>query len=176
MKQRKGDWFTTYTGVAFYPLDPKPNEIVIEDIAHALSNTCRFSGHTEKFYSVAQHSVLVSELVRPEYKLQALLHDASEAYLTDIPRPLKPFINGYGAMEKYLQDMIYIKYGIVSSKLPKDVHTIDRNIVADEAAQLFLREPTWTADFDKVGITITPWTPEEAESSFLAFFDELTEV
>ena len=79
----------TYTGKEFYPLDPNPADIDIKDIAHALSNCCRFAGHIKSFYSVAQHSVIVSELCEPENALAGLLHDASEAYLSDIARPVK---------------------------------------------------------------------------------------
>ncbi len=88
---RKGDYIATYTGKQFYPLDPRPEDVCLEDIAHSLSNLCRFTGHTDtdRFYSVAQHSVICSTIVAPEAALLALLHDAAEAYLGDISRPLK---------------------------------------------------------------------------------------
>ena len=77
---RNGDWLQTFTGKAFFPLDPRPEEMDIFDIAHALSNLCRYGGHCNKFYSVAEHSVLVSILCRLYYgeqvALQGLLHDA----------------------------------------------------------------------------------------------------
>src|SRR5579885_2784587 len=86
---RHGDWIQTYCGVAFYPLDPRPEEILIEDIAHALSMLCRFTGHVKRFYSVAQHCVYVSHRCDPKDALWGLLHDAAEAYLNDISRPVK---------------------------------------------------------------------------------------
>ena len=86
---RGGPYIQTYSGIAFYPLDPRPEEIFIEDIAHSLSNVCRFTGHCKHFYSVAQHSDLVSRLCAPEDALWGLLHDASEAYVADVARPLK---------------------------------------------------------------------------------------
>jgi hypothetical protein len=77
------------SGKAFYVTDPKPEDIDILDIAHSLSMQCRYNGHTKGFYSVAEHSVLVANLVPPRLRLQALLHDASEAYVGDVIRPIK---------------------------------------------------------------------------------------
>lgn len=99
---RKGDWIITHQQVRFYPLDPRPDEVNLEDIAHALSNQCRWAGHTRIFYSVAQHAVMVAELVEriaPHLALMALHHDSSEAYLVDVPRPIKPLFEGYNAAE-----------------------------------------------------------------------------
>ena len=81
---RIGDWMQTYTGERFWPLDPRIEDIHIRDISMALGKLCRYGGHTIFFYSVAEHSVLVSEYVPEEYALWGLLHDASEAYLSDI--------------------------------------------------------------------------------------------
>lgn len=87
--QRRGDWIQTYRGIRFYPLDPRVEEIDPRDIAHALAHQVRFSGHTRGHYSVLEHSLRVADLVSPENRLYALLHDASEAYLQDVARPLK---------------------------------------------------------------------------------------
>src|SRR5688500_14252940 len=109
-------YIRTYTGKEFYPLKPELDKIDIEDIAHALSNLCRFTGHTKQFYSVAQHSVLASEFVRvydnPHLNLFVLLHDASEAYICDISRPLKvqECFKPYLQYEKILQNQIYLNY------------------------------------------------------------------
>ena len=89
--ERVGDWIQTYTGKQFWPIDPRACEITIEDIAHALSLQCRFSGHCREFYSVAQHSCLVSSYCIDEDAGWGLLHDAAEAYLVDLPRPIKRF-------------------------------------------------------------------------------------
>lgn len=97
---RRGDWLQTFTGRQFWPLSPHPEDFDIEDIAHALAMKCRFNGHCISFYSVAQHSVLVAMECkrkwpdRPELPLWGLLHDLAEAYLPDIPRPLKRTIPG----------------------------------------------------------------------------------
>ncbi len=89
MSERRGDWIQTATGRQAWPLDPRPEDVDIADIAHALSQICRFTGHCHEFYSVAQHAVLVSLNVPPEHAAWALLHDAAEAYIGDISRPLK---------------------------------------------------------------------------------------
>ena len=78
--ERIGSWLQTYTGKKFYPFDPREEEVDILDIAHALSQLCRFGGHTKEFYSVAEHCVLVSMCCPSEVKLLGLLHDAAEAY------------------------------------------------------------------------------------------------
>lgn len=115
------DWFFTFTGRKVYVHDPDPNEIVIEDIAHALSNLCRFGGHTRRFYSVAEHSVLVSRLVSRRgqpgnsYIKRALLHDASEAYLGDVIRPLKTSLHEYKAIELKWEAAIAVRF-----ELPAD--------------------------------------------------------
>lgn len=101
----------TYTGKMINVLDPDPALICIEDIAHALSNQCRFSGHTSKFYSVAQHSVLCAKMVSSQFKLAALLHDASEAYLVDLPTPIKIAIPQYTEIEGNMMRVIANKFG-----------------------------------------------------------------
>lgn len=94
---RIGDWIKTVTGRKFYPLDPRFQEVNIEDVAHALSMKVRFNGHVQRYYSVAQHSVHVSRILerwhpkRRDLAMWGLLHDAAEAYLADIPRPMKPY-------------------------------------------------------------------------------------
>lgn len=80
---------STYTGKLFNIFDPQPADICLEDIAHALAMNCRYNGHVERFYSVAEHSVVASLQCPPEYALVVLMHDAAEAYMTDVPRPIK---------------------------------------------------------------------------------------
>ena len=86
---KKIGWIETYTGKKIYPLSLSQESICIDDIAHALSQTCRFGGHTREFYSVAQHACLVAMLVPNEFKLAALHHDDTEAYLGDVVSPVK---------------------------------------------------------------------------------------
>ncbi len=99
MEKRKGDWMQTCSGLKIWPMDPRPEEICLNDIAHALSMICRFSGHTKKFYSVAEHSVFVSHHVKSENAIYGLLHDSSEAYISDIIRPVKVFVPEYKKIE-----------------------------------------------------------------------------
>ncbi len=92
---RLGKYIQTASGRLFWPLDPRTEEVVIQDIAHALSNMVRWTGHVSQFYSVAQHAVMVSELVEsvaPHLALAALHHDSAEAYLSDICSPTKEFL------------------------------------------------------------------------------------
>lgn len=99
-------WIITLSGSHFDYLNPNPASICIKDIARALSHECRFAGHLPAFYSVAQHSVVVSYLVPPEFALEALLHDAVEAYCKDIPAPLKRLLPDYRAIENHIDQTI----------------------------------------------------------------------
>lgn len=103
---RKGDWIGTYTGIHFYPLDPKPEEVSIDDIAHSLSLICRFNGHSKEFYSVAQHSLNVAKVLKKWRlseltQLYGLLHDAAEVYIGDITRPFKLCLSDIGRLRAF---------------------------------------------------------------------------
>lgn len=101
----------TFTGKYMNVFEPTEDMICIEDVAHALSNQCRFGGHLPKFYSVAQHSLMCCEMATPERKLEALLHDASEAYLLDVPKPIKQRLSNYKEIEDNLMRLIAKKFG-----------------------------------------------------------------
>jgi hypothetical protein len=136
-------WIQTYTGKRFDPLRPDPELIDIRDIAHSLSNQCRFTGHSQRFYSVAEHSIHVSNFCRPEDALYGLLHDASEAYLVDLPRPLKhdsDFGVGYRRVESRMQDAVAIAFGL-SFAMPKSVKVADRNLLLTEKRDLLGPSP-----------------------------------
>lgn len=126
-------WIETFSGKRMYFLDPKPEMICIEDIAHALSNICRFGGHCVRFYSVAEHSINVSSF--SNNALEGLLHDASEAYLIDIPKPIKEHLLEYKEIERKLMAVIAEKYGFSwpESEDTKDADTVMLKI---EAMQL----------------------------------------
>src|SRR5262245_47792896 len=96
---RLGDWMQTVGGTQFWPLDPRPHEFDINHIAHALGNMCRFNGHCRRFYSVAEHCVLVSRACSAANALWGLLHDMSEAYIADVIRPVKPHLSNYKSIE-----------------------------------------------------------------------------
>ncbi len=123
--RRGGPFILTYTGKVFHYGYIEPDSIDIRDIAHALSHLCRYTGHTSMFYSVAQHSLLVSEKMPggPADKLAGLLHDAAEAYVNDLASPLKRYIeinSPYGNMYCSLHDrilaVVYAKYGVGLAK------------------------------------------------------------
>lgn len=177
---KKTDWIQTYTKKKFYPLEPEIENICIEDIAHSLAMQCRFVGHTKFFYSVAQHSVLlVSRYFSGNTDLSryALLHDAAEAYLSDLPRPLKylPEFGFYRAAETRLQKMIYEHFGLEPEE-PDEVKYADKEILKEEAMSesvMFPLHPDWK-DRNEIPIfEIEPWQPDYAEFQFLRVFDRL---
>jgi hypothetical protein len=134
------DWIQTRTGKKFYPFAPRPEDIDIEDIAHALSMLCRYAGHTSQFYSVAEHSVHVAEALvlagQPKHVVAAgLMHDATEAYLVDLPRPVKNGLPGYKDAEVRLAAVIAEKFGL-PPVAPPIVKEFDTRILRNEAEAL----------------------------------------
>lgn len=170
----RNDWITTYSGLPFFPMAPKAEDVRIEDIAHALSNLCRFAGHTRTFYSVAQHSVLVSRLCAPCDALWGLLHDASEAYLCDIVSPVKrvPGLDGYRDIERQVQRAVATKFGLAPDE-PASVRAADRVLLKTEQRDLMRMPAGWDAPPESIR-TLTPMEPRAAESLFLRRFYELT--
>ena len=106
-------WLQTFSGKIFHPLDPNPEEICIEDIAHCLANICRFHGSVNRFYSVAEHSCHISRYCDPKYALEGLMHDASEAYIIDVPSPVKYELPKYKIIEKRIEKVIAQKWNLV---------------------------------------------------------------
>ena len=117
--------------------EPKKDSIVIEDIAHALSNLCRFGGHPPKHYSVGQHSVHCCQMIKREHKFAALLHDASEAYMVDIPSPIKRNLANYKEIEDGLMKVIAEVFGF-QYPFHKDIHTVDNLMLQKSACALFV--------------------------------------
>lgn len=172
---RYGDWIQTYSGRVFYPMDPRPDEIHIEDVAHALSMMCRYAGHCIRFYSVAEHSVLLSHVVPQEDALWALLHDATEAYLVDVPRPVKPFLAGYAEAEAKLHAAVAQRFQL-PREIPQTVHDADYRICHDESWQnMCVMEPGWVRKDLRLGVKLHYWDPQEAERQFHLRFLELTQ-
>ncbi len=167
-------WIQTYTKRRFDPINPDPEQIDIRDIAHALSLVNRFGGHTEYAYSVAQHSVIVARNVPRPDALWGLLHDASEAYLADICRPVKPFIQGYKEAEEKLMRAIAERFDL-PWPCPESVHVADRNALQTEMRDLMspLAEgwPVYGTPFPE---RIEPWSADLAETRFLRAYEELT--
>jgi 5'-deoxynucleotidase YfbR-like HD superfamily hydrolase len=105
-------YVSTFSGNRFYPLEPRIDHVAIEDIAHGLAYQCRFNGQTHEFYSVAQHSLMVASLVPTDLRLAALLHDAAEAYLGDMVKPLKVLLPAFAAIEEQVSAIIAAAFGV----------------------------------------------------------------
>ncbi len=172
--KRIGDFMQTYTGRSFYPLDPRAEEISLEDIAHSLSNQCRFAGHCKSFYSVAQHSVLVADNVPESDKKWALLHDATEAFLVDLPRPVKYHSAigvAYREAEDALTKVICERFGLPLVP-PPSVKQADNDVLLAERRDLMQEQRVkWTIGMDgkskAVPQIIVPWSPSLSKKAFL---------
>jgi uncharacterized protein len=169
---RKGDWMQTYSGRKFYPMDPREEEIDIEDIAHALSMICRYGGHTKAFYSVAEHCVLVASRCPEGLELLGLLHDAAEAYIQDFISPIKKHFPVYKVMEENILRVIFEKYNLHPSLL--DIGTVmqfDFDILKDEHEYCMTSGVKW--GHEGKGINVLPkfWRPEDAEKEYLKLFN-----
>ena len=170
-------WIETFTGLHFEFLDPKDEQIHIRDIAHSLAFTCRYTGHSSRFYSVAEHSLFVSYLAADP--LAGLLHDASEAYITDIASPIKPHLANYKELEDMIMGRIANKFGF-KYPLDGDIKDCDATQLKTEAKYLLKSGgnpwahlyPTRRAH----GIKPICMAPEEAEKAFLERFYEVENV
>lgn len=157
----------TFKGKFLDYLSPNPSQIQIEDIAIALSREARFSGHTREFYSVAQHSVHVSVLVPPEFALEALLHDATEAYCKDIPTPLKRLLPDYQRIERAVDTVIRKKFKLPAT-MSQEVADADHRALLHEMASFTqhkidpINEPP-----------IIPLSSQDARAAFLARYTAL---
>jgi hypothetical protein len=171
---RKGNWMQTVTGRAYWPLDPRPDEVFIEDIAHALAHTCRYGGHCSRFYSVAEHSWLVSYLVPCHDALAALMHDATEAYVTDVPRPLKKNLTNFKDIEALNWHAIAERFDL-PHELPQTVHDADNAILFTEQRELMLPSPRedWGMGLKppyEARVRIQGYSPDTARRIFLDRF------
>lgn len=166
-----------YSGKFIELTAPEPKDIEILDIAHALSNLCRFTGHCTTFYSVAQHSTLVSHYIDPTYSnprlnLAGLLHDASEAYLGDMASPLKNLMPSYKQMEWAFQAVISQCFDV--DLVDSQVHEADQRILGDEVANLMSPHDAWKKWLTMgYGAIITPVLPNVAKNDFLSQYDIL---
>jgi 5'-deoxynucleotidase YfbR-like HD superfamily hydrolase len=171
-----GEYIWTYSGKRLYFDDPTPS-LDINDIAHALSQLCRWTGHTRSFYSIAQHCVLVSEHVTPGLELLGLLHDAAEAYVNDLSKPLKISIAGeYAVIEDRLDAAIYAKFGLtVTAQDRRALKCADLRVAVTEARDLLHQvDVSHYNGAQPLPSTITPWSPVLAQHAFLDRFQELT--
>ncbi len=173
-------YIRTHSGLKFYPFSPQPEQICIEDIAAGLSKTCRYSGQIPVFYSVAEHSLDCAKLVPDEFKLSALLHDASEAYLADIPKPIKELLPDYQALERTVTKAIDDTFRVDSGA--PIVKQADRTMLLLEFSKFF---PEYVCqDFGRdvrpYADIIPKWFaglfPEIAEVEFLRAFVEYSRI
>lgn len=163
----RGDWLQLHSGIKFYPLDPQPSEINISDIAHALSQICRYAGHTKKFYSVAEHSVYVSRLVPANLAMAGLLHDAAEGLgCCDLPRPLKRYLPDYQIIENRIMESVAKRFGF-AWPLDLAIKEVDTRIIANERDSLF-KNPhrDWKAEKPFFNLEIDGLLPDAAHRLF----------
>lgn len=187
---RNGDWFLTYTGRQFWPLDPRPEDICIRDIAHHLSLCCRFNGACRVHYSVAQHSIMVADILPAPLKFYGLMHDATEAYVGDMVRPLKRNLPEYQRVEELVWNAIVQKFEIrndfssvvfwSNEATPKQLTAAEKLKEADNVAlmterrDLLIKSPKgWSTQAEPLEQRIVPWDARTAEIKFLEMFDEL---
>lgn len=181
-------WFQTRSGQVFDFEDPSPDAINIEDIAHALSKQCRFNGHCIEFYSVAQHSCYVCDIIThrnwrsKRVQLAALLHDAAEAYTGDMVAPLKYILPGFRRVEKRVEQAIWEKFfnGTTPERMgiANEIRRADMIMLATEKRDLM--EPCWKEwevleGIEPMKSQIEAWTIETARREFLSRFRRLHE-
>jgi len=185
---QRGDWLLTRTGRQFYPLDPRPEIVCLEDIAHALAHLCRWTGHTAYHYSVAQHAVQVAlavEQMAPDYALLALHHDDAEAYLGDIARPWKRnlyILRDDGSpvpvdqVEEEMRAVILTALGICAPAEAWDVITVADNRVLQAEAEALMPSHNEFPIFGRKppGCIIDPMPPTRARDAFLANHNRLS--
>ena len=167
----------TSSGRRFWPLEPRVEDVDLADIAHALANVCRYGGHARTFYSVAEHSVLVARHVPIAYAMHGLLHDATEAYLGDVVRPIKhhPAMLAYREAEAFLEAVIAEHFGIVwTPEARAAVKEIDDRILADERAALLPESSHqhWSVR-EPLGCAIYSSPPHVARRLFVETFTTL---
>jgi hypothetical protein len=176
-----GPFLQTVSGRWVNPFDPDLNQLDAGDIARALANQCRFGGHSRGFYSVAQHSVILSQLVEQrggdtEETFAALMHDATEAYLGDMPHPLKhrsPLGAAFKEAEDHLGHAIRARFGI-KADVP-EIKRIDRALLATERRAFSAERWHWPEleGVEPLDIELTAWPPDKAAQAFAQRFAEL---
>jgi uncharacterized protein len=176
-----GPYLQTVSGRWVNPFDPDPDQLDAGDIARALANQCRFGGHSRVFYSVAQHSVIVSELVEQrggdaEDVFAALMHDASEAYLGDMPHPIKHRSSlgaAFKAAEDHLEAALRERFGI-KAHVP-EIKRADRALLATERRAFSGEGWHWPEleGVEPLELELTALAPDEAAQAFAQRYAEL---
>lgn len=163
------------SGEFYSYVNPEQNKWTIGDIALSLSNLCRYSGQVAKFYSIAQHSYLVSYAVDQKYALDGLLHDGVEAFMVDVPTPLKSLLPDYKVLEAKHEAEMFGRFGL-QYPMNEAVHKADRELLCAEVRDMKAAHPHWDNWKLDVGHIphIVPWTPYMANKMFLKRYYELT--
>lgn len=179
----KGGVVLTVSGKYFSLLDPKPEDVRIGDIAHALANLCRYTGHTDRFYSVAEHSVRCASYLRkrgysPRAQMAALLHDASEAYIGDLSSPLKALVPEYRQIEGRVVQAVVDALGVDHRNRP-EVHMADMQLLCTERHELMTGDRTPWAIIDGLDpqeyqhTSPLGWVPDKAYDRFMRAYRRL---
>lgn len=173
-KYKAAKFIETYTGRKFFPLYPDKSQFSVIDIAHALSNQCRYTGHVAHFYPVAQHCCILAEYTANVLGgsaldcLQILMHDSPEGYLVDIARPVKQYMPQYREWDHKINAELRSWMGWDGIPIPEFQDDLDSRIIVDERAALMTRSGNdWGHRLEPLGVTIERWTPEYAEERFL---------
>lgn len=177
--RRETDYIETFTGIKFYPFDPRAEEVHILDIAHSLSQQCRYGGHCRFFYSVCQHSILTAEILKemgaePLVQLYGLLHDATEPYLVDVPTPVKRQLPKYKKAEDVLHVVIWeaLQLPIPTEEQWKLVKVVDDQLLNFEAKNL-LSFAHWADHSVELNVEIKEELPSQVKQRFLEKYKEL---
>lgn len=172
------NYITTYTGIRFEPKDPQPEHIRIEDIAHALSLICRGNGHVKTFWSVGEHCICCAREAAARglsgrVILACLLHDASECYMSDIPRPFKSVLPEYREHEDALLDMIYTRFlgSPLTEEEQRRLKEIDDALLWYDLTNLLDERPSGEPSEIHIGIDYTFRPFSDVEAEYLALFD-----
>ena len=170
-----GPTILLYSGAYFDFLDPASCDFTIEDVAVGLSNICRFAGQCGRFYSVAQHSCHVSDLLPAEHAFAGLMHDAPEAFLGDGAKPLKVMLPDYIRLEKAIEPVVLARFD-VPMPLPPEVKEIDVVMLATEQRQLMKNRDDWnyTRGRKPADLVIPEWSATRAKWEFLTRFSRLS--
>lgn len=177
VKEGRGYALHLYSGNLFYPSDPQPHEFTIEDIAHSLALQCRYNGHCDYFYSVAQHSVHCYELATDEFKREALLHDSVEALAGgDLPRPIKHILTGYPDFEHSIAKVVHPALGIPVDMSP-EIRVIDNIMLSTEKHLIVTKSGHWGDLPEPLNWKTLPgWDPEYAETRFMEAWRSLESI
>lgn len=168
----RGEWLSTVSGRRFPVMEPTPDDIHLEDIAHALGMQCRYNGHVKRFYSVAEHCILMARAATPENALWALLHDAAEAYVGDMIRPIKRHLPEFSEIEDRVLRALAQKFGL-PEEIPEEVHILDNRILLTERSALLHVRPgeVWGPEhLEPLDVDIHAWSPGRASARFLKTF------